>query len=297
MDCSHIPAHVLERIDNVNKIDISNQDQLVEIHKHFGLNMSTISFWLKFILETPLHPESIQRTPWHLCNGPKSEVRGFSGTNDSRFLLPLHVRQESFDEIPCVERKSASGKMIHLLATQLETHALIDTGTLLTGVSNVEAADFLLSLPNLPFRGVVYFEMLKKSWMVKTRSRQLWALHASPVKPADCFTIFDESRCRGADIVLRSTAIGLVTLGPRMTKDKLMQGIGRLRMLDRTQSLILVGSDDVTSQICQVNSVTRDLISPRAVIQWVIENTLHGIRDGLVEWTPRSSLLLHRSRE
>jgi hypothetical protein len=93
-----------------------------------------------------------------------------------------------------VERKAASGKMIHLLlekslrfvslppavdehttlqwknllvlATQLGTHALIDTGALLTGVSNVEAADFLLSLPNLHFRGVVYFEMLKKSWMV-----------------------------------------------------------------------------------------------------------------------------------
>jgi hypothetical protein len=328
MDCSHIPADIFERIDHVNKIDISNQGQLVEIHKYFGLNMNTISFWLKFSLfpkETPVHTESIQRTPWDLCSGVRSGVRGFSGTNDSRFLLPLHVRQESFDEIPDQDRKSSSGKMIHLLlekcsrlvslppstmesatlewknllvlATELETHALIDTGALLTGVSNVEAADFLLSLSNLPFRGVVYFDPLKKSWMVKSRSRQLWALHASPIKPADCFTIFDESRCRGADIVLRSTAIGLVTLGPKMTKDKLMQGLGRLRMLDRTQSLILVGSDDVTNQICQRNSITRDLISPGAVIQWVIENTLHGIRDGLVEWGLQGAHYCHTHRD
>jgi hypothetical protein len=315
LDSSHIPTEVLERIDHVNKIDISNQDQLTEIHKYFSLNMNTISFWLKFILfprETPLHPESIQRTPWHLCNGSRSQVRGFSGTNDSRFLLPLHVRQESFDEIPDIVRKSSSGKMIHLLlekslpyvslppttdaqstlqwkkllvlAIQLETHALIDTGALLTGVNNTDAADFLLSLPSFTFRGVVYFDMLKKSWMVKNGKGQVWALHASPIKALDCFTIFDESRCRGADIVLRSTAVGLVTLGPRLTKDKLMQGIGRLRMLDRTQRLILVGSDDVSNQICQTNSITRDVLSPVVVIQWVIENTLQAIRDGLVEW-------------
>jgi hypothetical protein len=76
-----------------------------------------------------------------------------------------------------------------------------------------------------------------------------------------------------------------------------MQGIGRLRMLDRTQSLILVGSDDVTSQICQVNSITRDLISPRAVIQWVIENTLHDIRDGLVEWGLQGAHYCYTDRE
>lgn len=222
------------------------------------------------------------------------------------------MRQETFQEIPDLERKSSSGKMLHLLleltlrfislspvtdeeitlqwkyllllATELKIHALIDTGALLTGVSNAEAADFLLSLPNFSFRGVVYFHLSKKSWMVKNNKGQEWALHASPIKPVDCFTIFDESRCRGADIVLKFNAIGLVTLGPRMTKDKLMQGIGRLRMLDRTQNLILVGNEDVAIQICQMNSTTKDLISPIHVVRWVIENTLQAIRDGLVEW-------------
>jgi hypothetical protein len=134
--------------------------------------------------------------------------------------------------------------------------------------------------------------------MVKTRNGQLWPLHSSPIKPADCFTIFDESRCRGADIVLKPTAIGLVTLGPRMTKDKLMQGIGRLRLLDRTQRLVLVGNEDVTNQICYSNSLaSRDLISPRVVLQWVIENTLQGIRDGLVEWGLHGAHYCHTDRE
>jgi hypothetical protein len=310
---SHIPSVSFDRINDVNKIDISNQDQLVEVHKYFGVNMRMIGFWLRHILfpdETPQHIHSIQRTPWHLCGGPRNEVRGFSGTNDTRFLLPLHVRQESFDEISDIERKSSSGKMIHLLlekssqfismppvidehftlqwqkllilAINLRTHALIDTGALLTGISNVDAADFYLTLPESPLRAVVYFEIAKKSWMVKSRNGQIWSLHSSPIQPIDCFTIFDEGRCRGADIILRPTAIGLVTLGPKMTKDKLMQGLGRLRMLDRTQTIILIGSEDVSSQIRQMNSSVT--ISPHDVLQWVIQNTIRMIRDGLVEW-------------
>jgi hypothetical protein len=314
---SHIPPSVFERLDHVNKIDISNQDQLVELHKYFGINIYTISFWLRYILfptETPQHIQSIQRTPWHLCNGRKGEVRGFSGTNDTRFLLPLHVRQESFDEICDIERKSSSGKMIHLLmekssqflsmppsvdgitvqwkkllavAIRLATHALIDTGALLAGISNVEAADFILSLPKSTFRGVLYFEITKKSWMVKTGTGQMWSLRSSPIQPIDCFTIFDEGRCRGADIVLKSGAIGLVTLGPKMTKDKLMQGLGRLRMLDRTQSVMLIGSEDVAHQISQINSSSHPApvsISFSDVLQWVIRNTINMIRDGFVEW-------------
>lgn len=50
IDISHIPTDVLERLDHVNKIDISNEDQLTEIHKYFGLNANTISFWLKYFV-------------------------------------------------------------------------------------------------------------------------------------------------------------------------------------------------------------------------------------------------------
>lgn len=47
------------------------------------------------------------------------------------------------------------------------------------------------------------------------------------------FTLFDEARCRGADLQLRGDAVGLLTLGPTTTKDKLMQAAGRLRKLVR----------------------------------------------------------------
>ena len=41
-------------------------------------------------------------------------------------------------------------------------------------------------------------------------------------------TLFDEARCRGADLKLRPDAVGLLTLGPATCKDKLMQAAGGL---------------------------------------------------------------------
>lgn len=52
------------------------------------------------------------------------------------------------------------------------------------------------------------------------------------------FTLFDEARCRGADLQLRPDAVGLLTLGPTTCKDKLMQaaGGGRVGMCFHRQS-------------------------------------------------------------
>lgn len=215
---SHIPRDAFERLDHVNKLDISNHGQLLELYQYFRYHMNTISFWLTFILlpsETAQHLQSIQRTPWHLCNNPYSEIRGFSGTNDTRYLLPPHVRQESFDCNSLSERKSSSGKMFDLLLTKTkyyrtippylegvsqqwkkvlilavraDTHALIDTGALLTGICNVDAANFLLSLSSFPFLGVVYFDLKIKSWMMKSTKRRIWPLRVSPISPEQCFT-------------------------------------------------------------------------------------------------------------
>ena len=142
-------------------------------------------------------------------------------------------------------------------AMTLRVNALIDTGALLTGVNNSEAAQYILD--NLNFNGqeycgVIYFDISLKSWIVKNRSGQ-WYLNNSPLRPCDCFAIFDESRCRGADLVLKPRAVGLVTIGPRITKDKLMQGLGRLRMLDRSQRVIFIGREDVTKSICRSNGI------------------------------------------
>ena len=86
-----------------------------------------------------------------------------------------------------------------------------------------DAADFLLPLllPRPGFKGVCYYDEGK--WMVLDLQRRRLPRDCSPIRESQAFTIFDEARCRGADLQLRPDAVGLLTLGPATCKDKLMQ--------------------------------------------------------------------------
>ena len=51
--------------------------------------------------------------------------------------------------------------------------------------------------------------------------------------------IFDEARTRGADIKMKKDTVAMLSLSANMTKDKLMQAAGRLRLLGRSQQLFI----------------------------------------------------------
>lgn len=73
--------------------------------------------------------------------------------------------------------------------------------------------------------------------MVKSKLGESYSLGSAPIQEKDAFTYFDESRCRGADMKLSSDARAVLTIGPLVCKDKLMQAAGRMRKLDRGQSI------------------------------------------------------------
>jgi hypothetical protein len=52
--------------------------------------------------------------------------------------------------------------------------------------------------------------------------------------------------CRGSDMKLRPHAKALLTLGPGMCRDKLVQAAMRMRQLEQSQSLILVATSEVS---------------------------------------------------
>ena len=129
--------------------------------------------------------------------------------------------------------------------------------------------------------------------------------HASPVAEKDAFVIYDEARCRGADLQLRPLAVGLLTLGPTTSKDKMMQAAGRLRMLGRGQKLHFAATVDVTSRIRSINQMHRnnnavgstlrasgsssgntalsaELPGALQVLQWVMYNTVQANQLGVV---------------
>ena len=113
--------------------------------------------------------------------------------------------------------------------------------------------------------------------------------HSSPIAEHQTFVIFDDARCRGADLKLRLDAVGLLTLGPDMCKDKLMQAAGQLRQLGQGQGLHFAASADVVAKICACNGL-RDLAgaaaggTPRAVLRWVMDNMVDATLHGVAHW-------------
>jgi hypothetical protein len=112
-------------------------------------------------------------------------------------------------------------------------NALIDTGAMLAGISNSDAALRLVSSSEikLRFEGVIYFQVddtsaLSGSWMViSCATLVIQPIQQSPILPSNAFIIFDDARCRGSDFKMKRDSIALITLGMELTKDKLMQGI------------------------------------------------------------------------
>ncbi|CAM9957051.1 unnamed protein product, partial [Ectocarpus sp. 4 AP-2014] len=318
----------LAQMDDVLKLDLTNEPQMDILYRYFAHNFEVINSWLNFVVlpaETKLCPKYIGTNSWFLAENSAGATSGFSGTNDSHRLLPLQVRKNRDDSLPSLS--STNGKMLDLLMrteryVTLEvapdeesigdappeawknllkfcvgegTDVLVDCGALLGKVSSKEAATFLLSPEgslSKEFRGVVFFDASQRTaavggeWMVLDRVGRCVALSGSPIQASESFCIYDEARCRGADLKLSADAKALLTIGPKNGKDKVMQAAGRLRLLGRSnQAIVFVGTPDVSTQIREVSGVSSSgTITSQHVLGYIMANTVEATRSGLLTW-------------
>lgn len=76
---------------------------------------------------------------------------------------------------------------------------------------------------------------------------------------------------------LRPDARGAVTLGPHMRRDKLMQAAWRMRQLTGQQTVVLVGTNEVTRLVRKCCCLEASApVTPRDIMQWVHKNTADG---------------------
>jgi hypothetical protein len=160
-----------------------------------------------------------------------------------------------------------------------------------------EAAEYLVQrLDPASYQGVLFFDGNHKAWMVRELQGRLLPRHSSPIPDSKAFAIYDDARCRGADLQLRPGAVGLLTLGPATCKDKMMQAAGRLRLLGRGQMLHFAAMPEVTAKIWEVNHHVPSSMAgsggggmeqptPRHVLQWVMANTVAATLDGILQWS------------
>ncbi|KAF1773425.1 Protein of unknown function DUF3645 [Phytophthora cactorum] len=296
-------AEIRKTLCDVRHISLTDARQFKTLCNVFRFCMETINFFLNtdvFPKDTQQYPQRLSRTAWNIAAGGNNI--GFSGTSDNHRLLPLSVTQlepvyplllgtngdmlhkimqesHGYEVVgPSLDSSPVPWQSVLLYALGKGVQALIDTGALLAGVINHEAAEFLLERSDFAFAGVTYFDNRNKTscWMVAEKDRRLvLPLKESSMLEKDTFVIFDEARSRGSDMKLPPNASAVLTLGPRLTKDKLMQGAGRMRQLGRNQTLWIASFDEVAQSILQAKTThcgASDLTAVD-VLNWVVDNT------------------------
>ncbi|KAH9126266.1 hypothetical protein AeMF1_003292 [Aphanomyces euteiches] len=299
---SELSCEEFALIENVSSLDITNANQMELLCTKLCRSMEFINFWLiRCVFEADLaqHPACISVSSWDLAE--TGHGKGLLATNDTTFVLPLQVTSSN-PFIPSI--LGTNGRMVdrllnHTLICQFlpseskelwktlvestinaKVDALLDTGSLLTGVSNSEIVAYIASNNGLEGKhlGIVYFDTSRRQWMVLTRqTQQTFQLNASPIKERNCFVLFDDARSRGADMRLRIDAVAAITLGPKLTKDKLMQGAGRMRQLGHNQKLVILAPNELEKVLTPFCAQT--------TLEWVINNTVSELEHGLVTWS------------
>jgi len=213
---------------------------------------ATIDFFLATIV-FPKHmkefPHKLSTSGWDLVQDRSSIgrlVTGFSGTNDNCFLLPTTVKQVNLPDHQSTNAtvldfllQEENAQVVHsdyaqhnvekllelLRDSQPTTRVLLDVGAQVVKHSNLEVAKLWLKVDGRVEAAI--FVNSDDELCVVRKSGSVELLVASPYleQLGRCVVYLDEAHTRGTDLKLPPGWKAAVTLGPRLCKDKLVQGM------------------------------------------------------------------------
>ena len=239
----------LRQISGVNM----NDDTQVEEHlvPLFSRNTKTIDFFLSHVVfprEAKEFRSKLSTSAWDLVEDKSNVTTGFSGTNDNRYLLPTSMTQEDpvgqlstnalvlqyllqpeNDHYECTEgingeRESARDFLQRLVRHEPEIRVLLDVGAQMLELQNKDLVRHWLSLK--PHISAAIFFNESDHLTVLSRDGTIEPFISSPFNRQldKCIVYLDDAHTRGTDLKLPRETRAAVTLGPKVTKDRLLQG-------------------------------------------------------------------------
>jgi hypothetical protein len=196
-------------------------------------------------------PHKLSASGWDLGQIKSHPTTGFSGTNDSRHVLPLSV--EHLD-VPTQKHTNAlvlayllqDENSVKILGPRTAfqgsdaenllgivhkmsppTRVILDVGAQILELNNRQVAERWLSISDEEHSKAVVFFNDDEELSVLDRRGRVELLHESPFSKhlGDCLIYLDEAHTRGTDLKLPRDYRAAVTLGANLTKDRLVQGM------------------------------------------------------------------------
>jgi len=239
----------LRQVNGVNtNDDIQVEEHLVPL---FSKNTKTIDFYLSQVVFPQAAKEfqfKLTTSAWDLVEDKSNVTTGFSGTNDNQYLLPTSITQEDpvcqlstnalvlqyllqpeNNHYECTEgingeRESAKAFLRRLIRHEPEIRVLLDVGAQMLELQNEELARQWLSFT--PHVSAAIFFNDSDHLTVLSQDGTTEPLISSPFSRQldKCIVYLDDAHTRGTDLKLPRGTRAAVTLGPKVTKDRLLQG-------------------------------------------------------------------------
>ncbi|KAJ3489573.1 hypothetical protein NLG97_g5962 [Lecanicillium saksenae] len=259
-------------------------------------------------------PHKLSASGWDLGKTKTNPTTGFSGTNDSRYVLPLGMKQLALSEqnhtnalvlnnLLRDENNVAtmpedmtgttfdSESLLSLLqAKSSKPRVILDVGAQVIDRTNVEMARAWLSHYDADenTQAAIFFSDADEL-MVLDKSGQIEELQTSPFadRLEQCLVFLDEVHTRGTDLRLPADYQAVVTLGAQVTKDRLAQACMRMRKLGRGQSVVFFVPREIEHQICLLRGEdvsSKAEITVSDVLCWAITETCNDLRRAIPLW-------------
>lgn len=280
----------IQTYSGVNLDDPHQRDEL--LFPLFRFNMNVIDFWLSnmvFEHELKIFEKKLMCTAWDLCSDQYShQVTGFSGTNDTKNILPLTTAQNDLKELEKTNEEmrnvllkpkngpyknlsaNVSGKQILEQLVQLNIPVLLDSGALMLELNNIEVAkEWLKNAPK--YDAAVYFDE-NDTLQTIDRSGIVIAFDYSVYREnlAKCLVYMDDSHTRGTDLKFPPECKACVTLSGDITRDKTVQACMRMRQLKATQSISFWASYEADIRIRKVCELSaKDTVQNKHIIKFM----------------------------
>lgn len=250
---SHLPPVAADGIRNLRGVNMEDPQQFAfSIYPTLHRVKAVIDFYLALVVFPKAakdFPSKLSTSGWDLAEEREHLTTGFSGTNDNRYLLPTSIEQSDptqqsstnalvlsyllqdennhYHRIPdSMEREgAASDRLLEaIIAQKPDIRVLLDVGAQVLDRKNQELASRWLELcEHIP--AAIFFTD-KDELAVVLRDGSVDLLVNSPYKDrlGDCLVYLDDAHTRGTDLKLPQNARAAVTLGPKVSKDRLTQG-------------------------------------------------------------------------
>ena len=247
--CTRLPEQ-LRSLEAVNLDDLQLCDE--QLFPQLKYSLRAINFFMSRVVfprEGKEFKMKISSSAWDIpATTDGHRTVGFSGTNDNRLLLPLSIRQNDLEGLHHTNamvlmnllqrsnrgyhrmvdqsgRKLSVEGMLYLISKQSPPiHVLIDVGAQVLEMHNRDVVQAWLKLvPEA--KAAIFFDDDHDARVVDRQGNQD-QLVASPFhrRVNECLIYLDEAHTRGIDLAIPAGVKAAVTLGPRLTKDKLVQG-------------------------------------------------------------------------